>query len=171
MNAANPKQTLVLDTNIIQRHDNLAELSTKYELVTANLVMDEIKDIELQAGKTEEWNPVFETGSRIFGLLVDEKGEPLANWTVNGRNKDRNSQTWRQRTETGADGRTRIEFRYPGIFVTPGSRIDVRLSLQGVLTKAPEHTLANPVFTRESIPAWKLLAGNCQSFLDGTSAK
>lgn len=41
------KQILVLDTNIIQRHENLAELSTKYELITATLVMNEIKNKEL----------------------------------------------------------------------------------------------------------------------------
>jgi len=60
--------------------------------------------------------------------------------------------------ETGPDGRTQIDFSYPGVFTVPGRVLEVRLSIQGVFTKAPEHTPSDPVFTRESIPAWNMPA-------------
>ena len=60
--------------------------------------------------------------------------------------------------ETGPDGRTQIEFTYPGVFANPGEAVEVRLSIQGVFTKAPEHTPSEPVFRRESIPAWNMPA-------------
>ncbi len=59
---------------------------------------------------------------------------------------------------TGSDGRVRISLTYPGVFVAPGARLELRLSVQAVLTPSPGHTVAAPIFERDSIPAWNMPA-------------
>ena len=53
-------------------------------------------------------------------------------------------------------GVTQVSFNFGGVPTTPMDNLEVRLSVQAVLTPSPEHTQASPVFERVSISSWKM---------------
>jgi len=53
-------------------------------------------------------------------------------------------------------GITQVSFNFGGVPTTPTDNLEVRLSMQAVLTGSPGHTPSNPVFERFSISSWKM---------------
>jgi hypothetical protein len=59
---------------------------------------------------------------------------------------------------TDAQGRTQVTFNVPDPGVPPGGALELRLGIQAVLERSPEHTPAVPVFEFPSIEFWSMPA-------------
>ncbi|MAB79387.1 MAG: hypothetical protein CMJ89_08535 [Planctomycetes bacterium] len=57
---------------------------------------------------------------------------------------------------TDDSGRAQVSFSFGGVPVQPDDQLELRLSVQAVLTPSPEHTSLDPVFERFSISSWKM---------------